>query len=351
MNILRQFLQILRRPPRTAVPVHQPPTAPDHLTASSQLSTHDPKGRARLALLARFTKPSELAPPDIKQEWLARLGVPYDNVIRAFVSSRFLRQTTLTEQANLLLVPDLKRLLKQAGLKVSGTKPELIDRLSQQAYDQLAPALRPLPDRYVCTDAGGAEARRYTDEFAARELQAKRASFDALQSGKPDLACRLKSDLDAWSPYHHSNPLAVSDSPLDLLTTILRLDLPPAIAPPPGAALACRLKAAAAWQSLWGRLDDALELAGVDAPVTVRYENDIVLNQIESQAICHMELERYRASPDIISAVEIMGAEDSCPACERLAKRSFRLPDVPALPYHRCTNDMGCRCCYAPVVR
>jgi hypothetical protein len=63
-------------------------------------------------------------------------------------------------------------------------------------------------------------------------------------------------------------------------------------------------------------------------------------------------LDEYRSS-NVVEAVQVLAASDSCPHCQALAakKAKYRLDRAPELPYEKCTSEKGCRCVFVAVVK
>ncbi len=55
-----------------------------------------------------------------------------------------------------------------------------------------------------------------------------------------------------------------------------------------------------------------------------------------------------RRDPAVV-AVRVIVSADACPACRAYAG-TYALDEVPALPVEDCSNPLGCRCFYEPVL-
>lgn len=55
----------------------------------------------------------------------------------------------------------------------------------------------------------------------------------------------------------------------------------------------------------------------------------------------------------VVTGVEIIACPDSCEFCKALSEKHFSLDDakkLKPLPEKKCSNKLGCRCVYAPIV-
>ena len=80
----------------------------------------------------------------------------------------------------------------------------------------------------------------------------------------------------------------------------------------------------------------------------LKMDNDTAARMILMMGIHKATIAGYRREG--LREVEILGTSDSCEACVRLASQHYTLDEVPELPYEHCTSEMGCRCCFAPVI-
>ena len=76
----------------------------------------------------------------------------------------------------------------------------------------------------------------------------------------------------------------------------------------------------------------------------------LILRQFLNAGFRSSALNRYGSNSDIVIGVEILGVDDACEECKKIARKQYKLADAPDLPYEHCTNENGCRCCYAPLV-
>lgn len=82
----------------------------------------------------------------------------------------------------------------------------------------------------------------------------------------------------------------------------------------------------------------------------LRMDNDTAARMLLFLGINKATIAGYRRS-GVVREVEILATGDSCEDCVKLASGSYTLDEVPELPYEHCTSEMGCRCCFAPVIR
>ena len=102
------------------------------------------------------------------------------------------------------------------------------------------------------------------------------------------------------------------------------------------------LRPKAAMMMLWGEshLREGLETG-------TRFSGDVAARMLILSVNAQRHLREMRES-GVLKEVEVGATDDSCEECKKLARRKYRLANVPELPYPACTHEMGCRCCYLP---
>ena len=101
------------------------------------------------------------------------------------------------------------------------------------------------------------------------------------------------------------------------------------------------LRIAAGMMYLWGT-DRAEDWLPDDFETDLIMDNDTAARMILFYISHQRNIAQYRAAG--VRKVEILATENSCMACKELAKKKYRIDEVPELPYEKCTSEMGCRC-------
>jgi len=335
----------------------------DKLKKDRQLSTMKfdwRQSKAHLLLLSKFIHANrfeDFAKHDYwKNMWNNVLGEPSKQAIKRFVDEGMLMTTT---DLNDLLsykykVTELKDMLKQRSLPVSGRKDELIQRLVQADTNGMRKAIAELTI-LKCTQRGHEIAEQYL--VAEKEKRAKvecqvmeyltkrkfREASLAVAAYETEqvFPLGLATGIDLKESWKHHNP----NHDIEKLNTIFE-SKPPRIIVRLGNEKLEALRIAAAMMALWGE-NKAKQWLPPDFEAGLPFDNDTVVRMINFQAVHRATLERYRSEG--LEYVEVFPAPDSCEACRKLAG-SYKLNDAPELPNEYCTGKMGCRCCYLPVV-
>lgn len=153
------------------------------------------------AFLAHHLKPRSAPSKHAQEEWEDSLGKAYQRVIRDFVKSGALRRPTVREALQTARVKDIKPVLRELDLKVSGRKAELIERLIESAPDAaMKLATEHAHGVYVVTDAGRERALGFEEEQRRRRQEAEQRVREALKSGNVGAACDAVNEFYRWLP-------------------------------------------------------------------------------------------------------------------------------------------------------
>ena len=101
------------------------------------------------------------------------------------------------------------------------------------------------------------------------------------------------------------------------------------------------LRLAAGMMYLWGT-NQAKNWLPDDFETDLIMDNDAAARMILFYASHLRSIAQYRAAG--VKTVEILATDDSCAACKKLARKKYKINEVPELPYEKCTSEVGCRC-------
>jgi hypothetical protein len=324
------------------------------------------KSEAHLLLLSKYIHANcfeDFARHDFwKNWWDSLLGEPSSKAIKWFVDQSMLMTTT---DLNDLLsykykVTELKDMLKQRSLPVSGLKDELIKRLVQTDPNGMRKTVTGLT-LLKCTQRGHEIAEQYLvtekEERAKVEHQVleylknrkfKEASL-AFAAWEREQVFPLGLTTGIGTESKHPNrdrDVETSQHRIEMLNTIFE-SKPPKIIARLGNEKLEAVRIAAAMMALWGE-NKAKKWLPADFETGLPFDNDTVVRMINFYATHRATLEQYRSEG--LKHIEVLPAPDSCESCKKLAGKHYRLAEAPELPYENCTHKMGCRCCYLPVV-
>lgn len=324
-----------------------PPAAQTPSVASPPLGAI-PTAPAHLALLARFqhaADPDEVALP----YWDTVLPQPVATTLAAFRRQGWLVDAPWQAVfASRHRVDELKPLLRERGLKVSGKKDELVARLLEA--DPAAMQARVAQVKAWTLSAEAAEAvARYVANDRAAKAQAHASALAALQAGQSrDAIAAIVGyertrvfprglGIDWNSEGVEASLLPSTEAILQASPGILR-EVPPDELP--------ALRVAAAMMHLTGE-NAARAWLPADLVGHPRLDLDTAARMVLFHGGHMAELRELRAHG--IRRVEILGSDDSCPTCAALEGKKFTLDKAPELPHPGCTHDKGCRCLYQSI--
>jgi SAP domain len=319
------------------------------------------KSEIHLMLLSRFLKPRSA--DNVPDNWKPMFGESPQLTVERFIKNGLLVPLSLKAKVDYCnTVTDLKELLKERGLKVSGKKQELVERLvtadkvgmlnlhsaKAEEFIECSSEIRPRILQYVAAKEGE------FNEAVAEALTALRlkdfakasrmiGAYETKQLQLPSSGCQI--NVDTHQPEFYELPPApprnVSDD-VEALEEIFSLR--PKI---------LRELAEDEWEPLHvvvalshllhGRVSlEWLPIGFVgfskfDAIVTIRMMQ-FHLNHIH-------DVKRMHAIGITKGKIICAGPNaGSCDECMKIANTPYNLDSLPELPYDKCTCAFGCRC-------
>jgi len=282
--------------------------------------------------------------------WDEVLSLPRAKLIGRFVADGLVEPADLGTKINGRFTgAELKLLLKERGLAVSGRKDACIARLIAADREGSAALVRGI-DAYVCTPSG----KQIAEEFAAAEKQeAGRARATSLERLRDkDLSGALKAVYQFerrqvfsrgvgcdWfrdpSPEETARVRYVLEARPQILKDVAEGDWPV-------------LQIAAAMMQLWGESKGS-EWLPADCIGASNLDREVAVRMVMFAGLTRADLTQYAHAG--IKQVEVLDCGDSsCPACRKLAKRKYRVSQAPVLRCPECTSPMGCRCTFVTVM-
>jgi hypothetical protein len=287
--------------------------------------------------LSYFWNIQEIDKDRFISSWSATLGRPYLEVIKEFISKGLLKQAGVKEKlAGMLRAQDLKQLLKEQGIKLSGTKDELLDRYIEARPREAKEKAATMGDAYICTPEGFQEVAQHAKRRADRRDSVDQEVRRLLTRGKIDQAAEVVIDFRQSVHY----------APRDDNWIINEVRMVMDIEEMPGLTPAEVKDARINWaiERLWTGQTEGMFYSPI--PKFYKFARFVAANirEKESQA----ELRGY-SKDEFITHVEIMCNDDSCRKC-KAAAGEYLLKEAPLLPIRGCTHEDGCRCSYYPIV-
>ncbi|NLW34435.1 MAG: SAP domain-containing protein [Syntrophorhabdus aromaticivorans] len=237
---------------------------------------------------------------------------------------------------------DLKSLLKESGLKVSGRKEELIQRLIDNNAKAMSEATQDI-EVYKCTTAGMQLAQNYLDAEKEKKTAAEQEVLNLLIREECAEAVRAVIQYEAsqvfprgigidWKSYDGTSDVEALKIILNSIPTILQhVD---------GDRLK-QLCLAAGMMHLWCT-NTARHWLPEGFNTGIHLDGDAACRMFVFYASHLRDMNSYRQAG--ARTVEVLCVDDSCSECRKISGKKYLLENVPELPYVKCTDENGCRC-------
>lgn len=300
---------------------------------------------ARLLFLSKFRSCNSLDRYRDAEGWEAALNEKPEIVIGKFLADGVLRPAGLQEKLDYKFkASDLKLMLRERGLKVSGRKEELARRLIGNDGQAMHEATSGL-ELYLCTEAGTQLVDNYLEREQARKDAAVREVLGLLMSREYSKAVHIMARFEAsqvfprgvgidWENYDVESEAASLKTIFERVPGILkgieetRLD---------------RLRLAAAMMQLWGT-NAAEDWLPDDFETGIRLDCDSACRMFVLHAHHYRNMADYKTARVKTVEVSCVNDGDTCSECRKIGGGKYHLESVPELPYAKCTCEIGCRC-------
>lgn len=303
---------------------------------------------AHLLLLSKFRSPRDPSKYYGDENWEAVLGERPKKAINRFLKDGMIGKADLHGLlSHKFRVADLKPMLRERGLKVSGRKAELIQRLIEADPEAMMKAVQGLRILQV-TEAGEEVAEQYLEQKKEERQRVERSVLQALRQRKFKEASQAVAAFEAkqvfargigmdWENHDPSGDAA-------MLNTIFS-GKPKILGELDDEQLA-HLRIAAGMSLLWGTSRTKSGWLPEGFSTGLHFNNATAARMLVFYAYHRRNLEQYRGYTKTVEIVTLEGS--SCDACKQLTGKKYRLDRAPDLPYEKCTHEMGCRCRIAP---
>lgn len=300
---------------------------------------------AHLLLLSKFRNGDSPTRYRDADYWETALGEKPASVVEQFTKEGMLEPAGLTELiAYKFKASDLKSMLKDNGLKVSGRKEELIQRLIDNDAKAMSEATKDI-DLYRCTAAGLQLAENCLEAEKTKRESAEREVLDLLAREEYSKAVSVVARYEASQVFPRGLGIdwkSYDGTPdVEALKTIF--DSTPAILQRIEEIRLKQLRFAAGMMQLWGTNTARHWLPdGFDTGILL--DGDAACRMFVFYASHLRNMKGYREAG--AWTVEVLGVDDgsTCSECRKISGKKYRLENVPELPYAKCTCEIGCRC-------
>lgn len=306
-----------------------------------------PSGVAHSLFISRFIKPS--VPPldaDARQlaPWKIALKESVEQATARFKQAGLIIPYSPSDaeelqrvMEDLYRIQQLKEMLKSRSLKLNGRKCDLVNRLIEADALTLSKQISAL-GLYSCS----AEGLKLAAIFEERKQKAYLATEAALKARDFRHAGEnyrlLESDLGFPKSEFELRP---NQRLVELVMTVR-----PPILDGCSEAVISLLRLSMAIGCLSGRPGPKNLLQGLQTGV--RLDAKTAAGMIYSLAKHIQDRETWKSIG--IVRVTHFAVGESCAFCRSLDGREYQLNSAPELPRRECTHNLGCRCCYQPVL-
>jgi len=314
-----------------------------------------PSSPPYLLLLSKFRNCHSIVKYRDDVKWEAVLGGNPQFVIEQFIEEGLLEHPSLPDFLNIKFkIPELKAMLKNKGLKLSGNKNELICRLVDNDSVSMLEFAKG-SDIYRCTATGSKLVEKYLTEENEKQEVAEKKTYEFLKQQEFIEAIRVMVQYESlqvfprglgidWNTYESTSLFA---GMVDALKAIFKST--PAIlqAKDFEESQLKQIRLAAGMMRIWGaRTAQRWMPQGVDKTTLDAW--DIASRMLDFHAYSLGMIQSFKEVG--VRNVEVSGIADDrqCPECKKIDGKRFKLEDAPELPYVKCTCEMGCRCLLIP---
>ncbi len=285
--------------------------------------------------------------------WDGPLGEPAGAAIQRFIALGWLVPVTLAAKISTRFkAADLKLLLKERGLRVSGRKDELIDRLitaDQTGMTALVGEMKV----YECS----AEARSLAEEYKLAQAEKRATTEDRAlnQLRAHDFAGASQTVATFEASQVFSRGIGIDWGKHNIVRDVNQLQLifetKPKILDSLAEAEWEPLSVAVSMMALWGTGSAKAWLPATFVGVA-KFDADTAARMLLFASNHKLRLAEYRQLSGgslRIRSFHLSMSTDSCQECKKMGGKHYSLNDLPELPYAECTHPYGCRCMAMPV--
>jgi hypothetical protein len=306
--------------------------------------------KAHLLLLSKFIRGQEMNYFLKWGNWVKVLNEPPEKAIKRFIDEGMLINAGLdTIVSYKYKVTELKDLLKQRRLGVSGTKDELVQRLIQADKEGMMKLVAGT-ELLTCTQTGREIAELYIASEREKRTKVEQQVIDYLTKRMFKEASLAVAKYEAeqvfprgigidWKHYNPKREIEILNSIFNNKPEILSKLEDDKLEP---------LRIGAAMMELGGE-NTASKWLPPNFETGLSIDNDSAARMLLFNSQHKETLKQYGES-GAVQYVEILATPNSCESCKKLQGKRYKLSEAPKLPNPNCTHELGCRCVYLPCV-
>lgn len=308
------------------------------------------KSNAHLLLLSKFLQPQTTANFVDSDSWKTVLPENPAKAIKRFADEVMLVPVGLSDLLDYKFkATELKAMLKQRDLPVTGRKEDLINRLVQYAPEDMKRLIANLV-LLQCSEQGREIAERYLSSEKTKQVKLEEQILGFLAQHKFRDACETVAayEADQVFPRGIGKDWRTYDPASDIQTLRLVFSGKPKILSSLDDSQLAALQLAAGMITLLGT-NNGKKWLPPDFKTNLPMDADAAVRMFVFYARHQAEIAAFRKS-GVVKQVEIIATHDSCEVCLEMWGKSYKLDQVPELPHEHCTHKGGCRCTIIGVV-
>jgi len=323
-----------------------------HIASSPTSNAEITRSGAHLLLLGRFLHGAEAINSN-DGRWAKVLGESETMAVARLQAEGLLLEAPLEAAIQLAYQSkELKALAHERGLRVSGTKPELTQRLiAADATEarQLLGARRFL----ICSGRGKSLADAFGAQQYAARAEAERQTLEFLNEKRLREATKVVASFEAKQVFGRGLGIdwTASDDPTGSVEELESIfSGTPQILAGVGPEKLDTLRIGAGMDLLWGT-NSASRWLPEGFESGSRFDLDVSARMLVFYAFHQRNLASYSSLGSLLKRVSVAAVHDNrtCTSCRKIQGHAFALRHLPELPYEKCTSEMGCRCTTKPL--
>lgn len=303
---------------------------------------------AQLKFLSGFLKGGQFK-ADGRSYWSDVLGESPAKTVQCLIDAELLAPAPLVAKLeSTFKVTEIKALLRERGLPVSGKKADAIARLVELDTSGMEAKVAKV-SAYICTESGRELADAYLKREDEHRRRAREQTFELVCAGSLRQAWSAVAEYERTQVFVRGLGVNWSQRPSeeDLSRLKAILEARPTILKNVAESDWLSFQRAAAMMELFGERSGRAWLPeGFIGASNLDIETAIRMVLFAGDH--HAKIQQFRRTG--CSRVEVSGSGDaSCPVCKKMGGNKHQISQVPELPHPDCTHEMGCRCLILPV--